>query len=84
MINYLSAAGHAHGVDIDEKIISTARKIYPDVNFKVYNIIEENDNIFNKKFDVIVLYNIIEHLYEAERKKIFSRIRYWRIASKTC
>lgn len=63
----------AHGVDISKISIRNAKKNYPKKNkFKIINNrYEENENLFNKKFDLIIS---IQTLYYLNNKDLNERL----------
>ena len=69
----------AHGVDISEISIKNAKKYYPKKNkFKIIkNTYETGENLFNKKFDLIISVQTLYFLGEEElniRLKAFNKI----------
>lgn len=73
LTNYLNQAGKAIGLDKNTDALEIARNLYPDITFISKNII--SDKINETKFNVIVCNNIVEHLTEDERKKLFLGIK---------
>lgn len=64
---------HIIGIDISAKSIDIAQKLFESKNCKFYSQLpKEHDN--RKKFDLIFLIDVIEHVEKAQRQQLFSFI----------
>jgi 2-polyprenyl-3-methyl-5-hydroxy-6-metoxy-1,4-benzoquinol methylase len=76
LLLYFSKSFNVFGIDISRYIVEEVKKAYPKIKIKVCDI--EKDAIpFKEKFDVIFLWNIVEHLKNPEKvlKKIKSYLK---------
>ncbi|MBT3407297.1 class I SAM-dependent methyltransferase [Candidatus Woesearchaeota archaeon] len=60
------------GIDLEENAILFARAFSPNVKFKIEDIYKMK---LNKKFDAIILLDVLEHLYPKEIPKVLKIIK---------
>jgi SAM-dependent methyltransferase len=64
----LSKKHHCDGVEVNTNLSNLAR----EKNFSVFNSIYEIEN--NKKYDLIILFDVIEHISEVDIKNFMSKL----------
>ena len=75
LLNYLSEIGNTTGIDISDEAISIAKNNFPTVDFRKINIIENPNYFKDKKFDIIIFDNIIEHLLDKDRDMLLQIVK---------
>ncbi len=70
-IGYLTNYLNADGIDKNVDAINIAKKIYPNNKF-IYGDIGSIQSLIESKYDIMVCYNIIEHLSDNLRIKFFN------------
>lgn len=78
LTRYLSRFGRAVGVDIASEPLETARRLYPELTF-IHGDITDDESFpaiaYGYGFDVIVCNNVIEHMFDVRRARLFHRIK---------
>jgi glycine/sarcosine N-methyltransferase len=64
---------HASGIDLDEHMIAYAKMCYPELKFRVQNMIDISEN---KKYHLITCFgNTVVHLNEVQLVKFFDKMK---------
>ena len=78
LLNYLSEVGYQiEGMDIAEDGIRIAKETYPHLRFTLHSVYEELADLPGVPADVIILSEVIEHLYYPRLclRNIYSALR---------
>jgi SAM-dependent methyltransferase len=66
LVNHLTANGFdATGIDSNPKDIEIGKRLFPNIDIKVADVEEDiGHQLGNKKFDAIILKDVLHHIYE--------------------
>lgn len=73
--SFLSSVAEVIGIDINEVGINQAKQLYPQIEFRLHDITLQQENEFGKKFDFILLNNVVEHLQDPQRETLFIKLK---------
>lgn len=73
-LGYFTHYCQAIGLDKDQEAIKKAEKIFPTTKFLLADLIQKMP-FKDKEVEAFLCYNVLEHLSEADRKKVFKEIK---------